>query len=71
MATTNSKTILIKEGVTQGELSLKSGVKAIGPIVNGKRIPAPVTANKILKALNAMPNISKQYELHELFPTLK
>jgi transcriptional regulator with XRE-family HTH domain len=70
MAKSNLKSILINEGITQSELMSKCGVKSLNRFVNGNRTPSPTTANKIRNAFNAMPNISKQYELQELFPTL-
>jgi transcriptional regulator with XRE-family HTH domain len=73
MATNSLKDIIVKEGITQGELAVKSGVSvtSINRFANKQRTPSPTTANKILKALNGFQGIGKQYELGELFPAIK
>ncbi|MDR2118676.1 MAG: helix-turn-helix transcriptional regulator [Tannerellaceae bacterium] len=73
MATCYLKTILDSEGIAQVELARKSGVSStsISRYACGKKAPSPRTANKIRIALNKFPNISKQYELKDIFPTIK
>jgi transcriptional regulator with XRE-family HTH domain len=73
MATCNLKSILDKEGISQADLARKTGIASgtIYKYTGESRTPSLRTANKIVKALNSFPNISKQYELKEIFPTVK
>jgi transcriptional regulator with XRE-family HTH domain len=68
----NLHDILIKEGITQTEFAKKSSLApaTINKFANGKRTPTLKSANKILIALNNIPNLSKQYEISEIFPAI-
>jgi len=68
MATNNLKQILIREGITQAELSRIStlSVTTINKVVNQKRTVSPTSQHKIIKALNQISG--KNYEVGEIFP---
>lgn len=63
------KQILIYEGITQAELSRKSGVAqgSINRFVNLSRDPSPVTKSKLIKAINEYVGKEK-YSVIDVFP---
>jgi len=73
MATNKFKDILVKEEISIGELARASSISAVtlNKFAICKRTPSPGTAYKILNALKKFKNISKQYTINEIFPTVK
>jgi transcriptional regulator with XRE-family HTH domain len=67
MARNKLKQILQKEGITQAQLSAKSGVSSgtINKVCNGNRLVTPTTQAKILKALISLAG--RNYGTKDIF----
>ena len=67
MPTSKLRRILEDEGITQTQLSAKSGVSAgtVNKVCNGKRAVTPTTQAKLIKALISLAG--KNYDRKDVF----